>query len=749
MSEASSSDEVEQLKGELSRVRFASEDGTFAVCELKLYSGALVTVVGNTLGARPGETVEISGRWQHDRRFGRQLVIQTIRPLAPTTREGIEKYLSSGLIEGIGPVLAGRIVAHFGEDTLDILDERPERILEVDGIGKVRADRIQRAWVEQRQVRGVMVFLQSHGISPTFAARIFKKYGHQAIEVVSQNPYRLAEDIRGIGFQTADAIAMKTGMSPDTQARLAAGLLHALGQAHGEGHVFLPLDVLKARASELLGVGEDMLGTPLQVLVHEEQIVVEPGGEGAAAAVYRAAAHRAEVGAARHLCALVHHREPAQVELPVGAPKPSNGGPNTAPGTVQEGADADNFSGISARLDPTQQRAARAIFAHPVAVITGGPGTGKTTVIQAVVERAERQQLRVALAAPTGRAARRMSEATGREASTLHRLLEFDPQAGGFSYDPARPLPVDLVIVDEASMLDIYLFHSLVRALAPGTRLLLVGDIDQLPSVGPGYVLGDIIASGAVEVVRLTRVFRQEEGSSIIANAHRVNAGELPLAPARKGDELVDFYTINARNPVEAQQLIVDLACERIPQAFGLDPLQDVQILSPMHGGEVGCTRLNELLQQRLHPGAPQYEQGARLWKVGDRVMQTRNNYELEVFNGDIGRLLAIDTEQDEMRVDFDGRLVTYPLANLDELMLAYAITVHKSQGSEYPAVILPMLTQHYVMLQRNLLYTALTRARKLAIIVGSEKAVAIAVQNAQSNQRFTRLRERIGAMPD
>ncbi|AWV88068.1 ATP-dependent RecD-like DNA helicase [Bradymonas sediminis] len=724
--------ELEVLKGELSRIRFASENGEFAVCDLELRSGKTVTLVGNTLGAQPGESVEVRGTWQKDPRFGRQFAIASIRAVAPTTREGIEKYLSSGLIEGVGPVLARRIVAHFGEDTLDLLDAAPGRIREVEGIGKVRAERIQAAWGEQRLVRSVMVFLQSHGVSPGFAAKIWKEYGDQSVAIVRENPYQLAEDIRGIGFRSADAIALDTGLARDSLARLRAGVLYALRQAHSDGHIYLPMDELKARAVELLGVPMDMLGAAIESLTHDDRVVVEALGGGRAPAVYRAAAHRAESGAAERLLELLQTNSLLKF--------------GDLEAHLQAYLDAQRSGDAPFELAPEQRRAVLAVFEQKVAVITGGPGTGKTTIIRAVVALADKLNQRVALAAPTGRAAKRMSEACGREARTIHRLLEFAPGEGGFKYDKKRPLDVDLVVIDEASMLDTYLLHALVRALPPRCALLLVGDIDQLPSVGPGHILGDIIDSGRVAVLRLTRVFRQARESSIIANAHRVNAGQMPVAPAHGGDKLVDFYTIAAASPLEAQQKILDLITDRIPNAFGLDPLNDVQILSPMHKGEVGCGQLNTLIQARFNPLSAPLEHGSKLWKVGDKVMQVRNNYDLDVFNGDIGQIQAIDRDAETVRVGFDGRPVTYKFSSLDELVLAYAITVHKSQGSEYPAVILPMLTQHYVMLQRNLLYTALTRAKSLVIIVGSEKAVSIATANHEAQMRYTRLAERLRA---
>jgi exodeoxyribonuclease V alpha subunit len=713
------------LSGTLSRIRFESDNGEFAVCELERSSGATVTLVGNILSARPGETVEVSGQWQRDPRYGRQFAIETIRPVPPTTREGIVKYLSSGFVEGIGPVLAERIVDHFGERTLELLDESPERITEVEGIGEVRGGRIMSAWSEQRQVRSVMVFLQSHGVSPAFAVKIWKAYGDRSVQIVREDPYKLAEEIHGIGFRTADKIALEAGLERDSVARLRAGLLYCLRRAHSEGHMYLPLGELKRRAVELLEVPEGMLGGPVESLTHDERIVIEPLEAGRDPAVFRTPAYRAELGAARHLSGLL------------------------AAGHWLTFSDLDHKleaieRSMGVELARAQRQAALAVFDHKVVVITGGPGTGKTTIIRAVVSLADQLDRRVALAAPTGRAAKRMSEATGRDAQTVHRLLEFTPAEGGFKYNEQRQLDVDLLVVDEASMLDTYLLHAIVRALPESAALMLVGDVDQLPSVGPGDVLGDIIDSHTIEVVRLTEVFRQAEQSAIVTNAHRINAGQMPVVPRQRADELVDFYTITADSPQRAQEIIVELVGERIPKAFGYDPIDGVQILSPMHRGEVGCARLNERLQAEFNPGAKVLERGSKRWKVGDKVMQIRNNYELDVFNGDIGKITLIDTDEDIVWVDFDGRRVVYPFTDLDQLVLAYAITVHKSQGSEYPAVVLPMLTQHYVMLQRNLLYTAITRARELVIVVGTEKAVGIAVRNDRSQHRYTRLADRL-----
>ena len=723
-------DRQETLKGTLSRIRFESDDGEFAVCELDVPNrSSSVTMIGNILSTQPGESVEVVGSWTVDPRYGRQFSIDSIRAVPPTTREGIEKYLASGLVEGIGEVLARRIVEEFGEATLDILDAEPARIKEVDGIGEVRGDRIIDAWKEQRAIRSVMVFLQSHGVTTGRAVKIWNEYGTDATRILQDNPYRLAEDIRGIGFKTADAIAAELGIEKDAPERIRAGILYELSQAATEGHMYLPLPELRERASERLSVSKGMVAASVGELRDTDKIVVDPGRGDRPAAVYEGPAFGAEVGAADHLRKLLAD------------------GKLLRDGML--GLDFDEqFESIEEtvgfELADAQRRAVRAAWQSPVVVITGGPGTGKTTIVEAVCLIGDELGRRIELAAPTGRAAKRLGEATGRDAQTIHRLLEFSFQEGGFQRDEDNPLDVDMLIVDEASMLDTYLFHAVVRALPPGASLLLVGDVDQLPSVGPGDVLADLIESGMTEVVELTEIFRQSERSTIVVNAHRINEGEMPVVPKREANELVDFYTISAGEPEQARDRIIRAVAQRIPDAFGFDPVRDIQILSPMHRGDVGCEVLNRQLQKELNPDAETFEHYAREWKVGDRVMQTRNNYDLEVFNGDIGRVHEIDDFNETMRVDFDGNVVQYPFDSLDELDLAYAITVHKSQGSEYPAVVIPVVTQHYIMLQRNLLYTAVTRARELVVLVGTRRAVGIAVRNDEAGNRYTRLASRV-----
>lgn len=720
-------EELETLRGELRRVRFTSADGSFAVCDFVAPTHVMpITMVGNIMSAQPGESIEVVGRWIDDARFGRQLKIVRLHAIPPITREGIERYLKGGFIEGIGPTLARRIVDAFGEATLDILDETPQRLAEVEGIGKLRSERIIEAWTRQRTIRRVMVFLHSHGVSSTYASKIFKLYGDRAVEIILNNPYKLAEDIFGIGFFKADEIARKAGLEADAPERLAAGLMHALKQASHDGHMFLPLDELKGKAAELLQCEPELLGSSIEELRMEQKIIIEPVVELDCPAVYLARAYKAEVDAARHLSRLIH------------APMLLRSGP------VDDAALSALERDLGIELAAAQRQGVRAAWSDKVMILTGGPGTGKTTIVRAVVALGEQLGKRIALAAPTGRAAKRLSETTGRSAQTLHRLLEFSFQQGGFQYNEERPLDVDMLIVDEASMIDSYLLLGIVRALPDHASLLFVGDVDQLPSVGPGSALEDMIRSNTVKTVRLVEIFRQAAGSSIVLNAHRVNKGQLPQTPERAPGQLVDFYMIQTDEPEQAQERILEMICERIPKAFGYDPIEDVQILSPMHKGQVGCAALNALLQERLNPDAPTLIRGQHRFKVGDKVMQLRNNYDKEVFNGDIGVVSTIDLEEGYLFVRMDDREVAYELPDLDELGLAYAITVHKSQGSEYPVVILPMMTQHYMMLQRNLLYTALTRAKSLLILVGTAKAVGLAVKRDEAKLRYTQLSRRL-----
>ncbi len=711
------------LEGTLERVVFANEENGWSVVRLEVPGRAdLVTAVGRLLEVQPGECLKLTGTWETDRKFGPQFRVSSYQSVLPATVTAIERYLGSGLIRGIGKVMASRLVAAFGAETLEVIDRYSARLEEVEGIGPKRSSLIRLAWVEQREIKEVMLFLAAHQVSTSHALRIWKTYGAEAIAVVRANPYRLATDIFGIGFKTADQIAANLGVPRDSPERAAAAAAHLLLEASGGGHLFLPRERLVREGTELLGVEAALLEAAVDRLGAGGQLVIErvAGEEGAP--IYLKALHTAEAGLAARLAKLA------------AAPAP--------PLEIDVERAVEWFAAREKLELAAEQREAisRALTAK-VLVITGGPGTGKTTLVRGVVTLLGKKRQRVLLAAPTGRAAKRLSEATGLEAKTVHRLLEFSPRVMGFERGADRPLECDLLIVDEASMLDAPLAHAIVAALPEAARLVLVGDVDQLPSVGPGCVLADLIRSGAVDVVRLTEIFRQARQSSIVLNAHRINHGEVP---DWKGGEGSDFFFIERNEPEAVVETVLELVGQRIPSRFGLDPMADVQVLTPMNRGLLGVANLNAALRELLNPKGKEVVRGNRLLRLGDKVMQTRNNYELEVFNGDLGRITAIDAEEHEVRVSFDGRLVTYAFADLDELAPAYACSIHKSQGSEYPAVVLPIHTQHYVMLERNLVYTALTRARKLAVLVGQKRALAIAVGNARTRRRFTLLAERL-----
>jgi exodeoxyribonuclease V alpha subunit len=660
----------------------------------------------------------------------------------PATIEGIRKYLGSGMIKGLGPVMAGRIVERFGKTTLDVIEDGIERLGEVPGIGPKRIATIAEAWQTQREIRDVMLFLQSHAVSTGFAAKIFKRYGSRSVAVVTENPYRLAEDIAGVGFLTADRIAEKVGIPRNSPLRLEAGVLFVLRQVAVEGHVLFPRRRLSARCREILsvdgaggadgvdGVDAAAIERAVTALAAGRRIVLEAMADGQAEdqAVYLAPFHLFETSAARKL----------RVLLEV---------PRALGGIDVEAAAAWVQGRMAVDLSGSQLAALRGALTHKAIVITGGPGTGKTTIVNAVVQVFEAARARVMLAAPTGRAAKRLSEATGREARTIHRLLEFSPQNGGFERNADNPLACDLLVVDEASMIDIALIHHLLEAVPAQAGLILVGDVHQLPSVGPGNVLGDIIDSQAVPVLRLTEIFRQARQSLIIVNAHAINAGRMPaLSPAAESGPGQDFYFVEQPDPERVLEHIVEFVVSRIPRRFGLDPVEDIQVLTPMHKGVVGAENLNRRLQEALNPGEGGVAHGERLFRENDKVMQVRNNYDKEVFNGDIGRIAAVRPGGRELDVRFEGRHVTYDFSELDELSPAYAVSVHKSQGSEYPAVVFPVLTQHYILLQRNLIYTALTRARRLAVLVGTRRALAIGIRSGSAAHRWTRLSERLGS---
>jgi exodeoxyribonuclease V alpha subunit len=725
-------DMLAELQGQLERITYTNEETGYTIARVKVAGRRdLVTVVGNLLSPRLGEILQMRGEWVNHPKYGEQFKVDDYKTTVPASVYGIEKYLGSGLIKGIGPVMAKRIVGRFGEKTLDVVEYEIAKLAEVEGIGKKRVKMIKRAWAAQKEIRQVMIFLQTHGVSSGYATKIFKRYGSQSIQVVKENPYRLATDIFGIGFLSSDRIAERLGFAKDSQLRAEAGILYILNQMVDEGHVYYPYELLIDKCQKILEVDREVVVKAFGKTVLDKQIVIEDLNREFEEfrenykAVYLTRFHFAETSIATHLKNLVN--------LPKSIRQIDTG---KALVWVQEQLDIS--------LAERQVEAIRCAAEHKVMVITGGPGTGKTTIINAVLKIFSRLGVNVMLAAPTGRAAKRLNEATGHEAKTIHRMLEYSMQKGGFQRNPEYPLECDLLIVDEASMIDTLLMHHLLKALPTLATFILVGDVNQLPSVGAGNVLKDIIASGAVQVVELNEIFRQAQESSIIVNAHKINNGILPsLEPS--GDRLDDFYFIEQEDPEEVLRITLELVQRRIPKRFGYDPIDDIQVLTPMHRGVVGSTNLNLELQKALNPGQPEITKGTIHFRVNDKVMQTRNNYDKEVFNGDIGRIRSIDAENQEMKIVFDGMEAVYEYSELDEVVPAYAISVHKSQGSEYPAVILPILTQHYILLQRNLLYTAATRGKNLVVLVGTRKALAMAVNNDKTQKRYTYLRYRLG----
>jgi exodeoxyribonuclease V alpha subunit len=718
---------AEKLDGIIERVTYHNADSGFAVLSVQARGrSGLVKVVGTLASAVAGEHIEAVGGWMVDREYGEQFKADQLRSMPPATAEGIEKYLGSGLVKGIGPVYARKIVAAFGERTLSIIDETPTFLREVKGIGPKRIQRIRESWLEQKAVRGIMVFLQSNGLGTARAVRIYKTYGDQAVEMVRANPYRLATDIWGIGFKTADELAGRIGIDPRSPLRARAAIRYVLHQLSQEGHVAFSEAGVIEKTAEMTQIPREVL---VEAIEHERQagaLVREPNGE--EPLVYLKPLFLAELGIARCLAAL-------------------NQGKPPLPGLDLEAAIAWVEKKMGLELAPSQRDAIRQATCNKVLVVTGGPGVGKTTIVRGMIEIFAAHNQRVALCAPTGRAAKRLSETTGREAKTIHRLLEFDPSFGGFKRDANTMLDVDLLVVDESSMVDVALMNQLLRAVPAHACLILVGDVDQLPSVGPGMVLSDIIASGTVPVVRLTQVFRQAGQSWIVRGAHAVHQGEVPeSAPAGEGD----FYFVETDSPDAIIDRMVAMVRKRIPARFGLDPFRDIQVLTPMHRSTLGAEALNLHLQGVLNPpaeGKAEVERFGWKFRIGDKVLQTQNNYQKEVFNGDIGRMTAIHELERDVLVDFEGRTVVYDFGELDELSLAYALTIHKAQGSEYPAVVIPLHTQHFLMLQRNLLYTGLTRGKKLVALVGSRKALEMAVKRQDTAQRCSLLRERLKKM--
>ncbi|MFJ5830072.1 ATP-dependent RecD-like DNA helicase [Streptomyces sp. NPDC093089] len=729
------------VEGVLERITYANEESGYTVARVDTGRGAgdLLTVVGALLGAQPGESLRMEGRWGSHPQYGKQFTVDNYTTLLPATIQGIRRYLGSGLVKGIGPVFADRITTHFGLDTLDVLEEAPARLIEVPGLGPKRTKKIMAAWEEQKAIKEVMVFLQGVGVSTSIAVRIYKKYGDASISVVRNQPYRLAADVWGIGFLTADKIAQSVGIPHDSPDRVKAGLQYALSQSTDQGHCFLPEERLIADAVKLLQVDTGLVIECLAELAEDPEGVVRervPGPEGTpVTAVFLVPFHRAELslaGQLRRLLRTEEDRMPAFRDV------------------AWDKALAWLADRTGASLAPEQEEAVRLALTRKVAVLTGGPGCGKSFTVRSIVELARVKKAKVVLAAPTGRAAKRLAELTGAEASTVHRLLELKP-GGDAAYDRDRPLDADLVVVDEASMLDLLLANKLVKAVAPGAHLLLVGDVDQLPSVGAGEVLGDLLAPGSpVPAVRLTRIFRQAQQSGVVTNAHRINAGTPPLTQG-----LPDFFLFVEEETEDAARVAVDVAARRIPAKFGLDPRRDVQVLAPMHRGPAGAGSLNGLLQQAITPARPDLPEkrfGGRVFRVGDKVTQIRNNYEKGangVFNGTVGVVTELDAVEQRLTVRTDeDEEVPYDFDELDELAHAYAVTIHRSQGSEYPAVVIPVTMSAWMMLQRNLLYTAVTRARKLVVLVGSRRAIAQAVRTVSAGRRFTALAHRLTGDP-
>ena len=744
------------ISGSVERITFYNEENGYTVLRLQpdvrgmlpyAHGKQLVTVVGNLPEVNPGEWLKLTGQWLNHAKHGRQFQVELCEQSVPASVEGIKRYLGSGMVRGVGKVMAERIVNRFGADTLTIIDENPQRLGEVLGIGRKRVDSIIKAWEEQRAIKDVMIFLQGHGISTHLAVKIYKQYGDESLAVVQTTPYRLVQDIHGIGFKTADKIAQALGLAADDPARIEAGIHYTLSKMADDGHVYAPQDELEPEAAGILQVPAEKVTAVLESLensdlVRRETITYrttddrrqttageQANGEATAVreerAVYLPALYFSETGLTRQVQRLIEHPTSRLSDL--------RGGVQMAT-SIGRGVNGPSFTTLTAQ----QGQAVNAALTHKLTILTGGPGTGKTTTLRTLLDILDANGHSYAMATPTGRAAKRLTEATGREAKTIHRLLEFKP-GEGFGRNENNPIDADLIVIDETSMLDLVLAYNLLRAIGSDSHLLLVGDIDQLPSVGAGDVLRDLIASDVAAVVRLETIFRQAAGSLIIRNAHRINQGHMP----ETRPDAEDFFLFIKEDPGETAELLVDIVAKRIPHKFGLDPIDDVQVLAPMYNGLAGVTRLNGLLQEALNPPAPRKMErriGGRVFRVGDKVMQTVNNYDKSVYNGDIGRVTAMDAIEQTLTVAIDGAPVVYGFLEVDELIHAFAVSVHKSQGSEYPCVVIPVVVQHYMMLQRNLLYTAVTRARRLAILVGTRRALQIAVRTNPTAQRHTAL---------
>ena len=718
---------MQTIQGEVVTVVYHNPENGYVIARVDSPSEpGQVNVVGLLGDVAPGESLRMTGDWVEHPKFGRQFKAESCEHLLPASLSGIRRFLGSGAVKGIGEKTADRLISRFGSQILDILDSDPEQLLEVEGIGPAKLRTIVSSWQEKREVRGLMLFLQTHGVATTFAHRIFRHYGVNSVQRLRANPYDLAYDIQGIGFRTADEVALKLGFAEDAPQRLEAGVEYCLRQvADGAGHMYLPRPVLAEEAAKLLGCHDlELIEEQIDALEERKRLVIEPLPEkGVGDAVFLTYFYRTEREIASRLRGLLDHVsriDPAKISAAVEREEKRQ----------------------SLTLSEEQRDAVESACGHKVSIITGGPGTGKTTITRVVVRALKALGLKISLAAPTGRAAKRLSEATGFTATTLHRLLRYQPGTG-FEFNEEKKLSADVMVVDEVSMLDCGLCLSLLRALPLTCRLVFVGDENQLPSVGAGNVLGDMLESGVIPAVRLTHIYRQARESMIVVNAHRINEGEFPLGSPHAPPK-ADFFWVEKEDLIELQSLVLRMVCERIPEAYGLDPMTDVQVLTPMHKGEVGTVVLNRLLQERLNPDGRELIRGQRAYRVGDRILQLRNNYDKDVFNGDLGRVTGFDAEAETLAAEFDGRAVEYDFDELDEIGLAYAISVHKSQGSEYPAVVMPVVSQHYMLLQRNLIYTGLTRARKLAVLMGSRRAMHMGLGNERGRQRNTSLAVRL-----
>ncbi len=711
-----------KIEGILEKIIFKNSETGFMVGKVRSEDNNLVTIVGNAFELQCGEKLEVTGKWVLNKNYGRQFEIESIKTAEPATVVGIENYLGSGMIKGIGPVMANRIVSHFKLETLRILDEEPKRLNEIDGIGRKRINLILESWKKHKNVREVMIFLQSHGISTTYALKIYNNYGDNSISVIKTNPYRLSEDIFGIGFKTADKIALMTGIEKDSPFRMKAGIIHLLREAEDGGHCYLPYEEFIEMAESFLGTELGRITGALSELEKEGKIIVVRDDTDK---VYLTNIYNAEKYVSEKILAILE------------------GGKENESGEGRKGNINRLMNGLAAEekiiLDSIQMKAIEKAVSEKILVITGSPGTGKSTILNFIIKIFKKENKSVLLGAPTGRASKRLCETTGREAKTIHRLLNYNPKLNKFLKNEENPLEADIVIIDEASMLDIRLMRNLLSAVKPQTGIIFVGDVDQLPAVGPGNVLSDIISSDTVPVIELKKIYRQESESLIIYNAHKVRDGQFPYIGKPKNS---DFFFIEKDEPEEVVSLILNLLTKRIPKSFSYDPVHDIQILVPTNKGTVGVNNLNSRIQNTLNFNSQKVLKGSVQYRLNDKVIQLKNNYEKDVYNGDIGFINSIDMEAEEIGVNFDGKTVSYGFFELDEIGLSYAISIHKSQGSEFKCVIIPILTSHYMLLQRNLLYTAITRARELAVMVGSKKAIGMAVNRNIVEKRYTSLKE-------